>query len=255
MLLKLSLIVSSLLVPVLGQAASLLQNGDFEQGTTSTVLNFAGGGSTVVDSPLSWLSDPNFRGAGKGWGGQVVTVTSAFAEYTLPYDLAPDDKFLMFTSPGDRFAPSGAGPDLLFSTVSLFQEFDTVPGATYVLGYDLAGALRTASTAPTISMGIRVDNVTAGAVSQNLAEDTHVWTFESLGWEFQRCEYTFTASGTTSRLTFKDMTSYQAGAPQAALIDNISVTLLADTPEPSGVSCLLVAFFILGRKRSRAGVR
>jgi hypothetical protein len=212
--------------------AAWIINGDFETPSQRTLLMDAAGVPLVIELPSGWSFDANFRSPGRGWPGQVAQLGSAPDGYHLPYDIAEDDHFLLFSSPPSHSVT--ATDELLWSTVSLYQEIDTDPGATYLLGFDFAASSSSRDARPTATLGIHV----SGAGSE-----TFTWSQDAFGWTFLRSELVFTASQSKTRITFTDLTTWLPSQPVAAMIDNVRVDVLVPVPEPSSACLLAVCIF------------
>jgi hypothetical protein len=238
----------ALSTPLLG--ASLLQNGSFEDGSQLTAVT-DGSSQALVNIPNQWNTDVDFRATGKGWTGLVHQADQTLPGHAFPYDQDGSNKFLVFTSLNTRFTAAPDTPEL-WNTASLFQEFDTEPGNSYVVGFDLGAAQRSAAD-PTVGVNLILSNVQSG-VLQTLASETFTWTASAFAtspteWAMQRVELNFTATGTRTRLTLQDMTRWTAGSPESAIIDNVTVDLFQSIPEPT--SSLLAALPCLALLRRR----
>lgn len=106
------------------------------------------------------------------------------------------------------------------------QTFDTVPGATYQVSFDLAGNPQGPPT-------IKPLKVSAGAVVQNYTFDTTGKTLSNMGWVTN--QLTFTASGPTTTLSFISDTT-GLGCCYGAALDNVIVQLVQLPPAPAPVA-------------------
>jgi hypothetical protein len=242
------IILSFLAYQCPGRGAALLVNGDFEGTTVNTLLNDSGFAPIFVELPSGWATNTDFRVSGKGWTGEVKNLnTPPPSGLDFPFDRDPTDDFLVMSSPaGHRQA---VGQDVAWSTVSLYQEFTTTPGVSYVVAYDLAGSHTANDVDPNSLMGVSVDNVLGLGSLQNIARETDSWNQAAQGWEFQRYEHIFVATGTKTRLTLTDLTTWNTNAPRAALIDNVAVDFIPTIPEPSTVSTLMLGLLLLNRRK------
>jgi choice-of-anchor C domain-containing protein len=99
------------------------------------------------------------------------------------------------------------------------QTFDTVPGAAYVLSFDLAGNYG----APPV---IKPLAVTINGVTSNFTFDTTGRSLNAMGWSPQSIN--FVATGTSSTVNFVSDVSAAGGTLNAgAALDNVRVTPLA----------------------------
>ena len=119
------------------------------------------------------------------------------------------------------------------------QTFDTVPGATYQVSFDLAGN-------PQGPPAVKPLQVSAGAVVQNYTFDTTGKTLSDMGWVTH--QLTFTASGPTTTLSFVSDTT-GLGCCYGAALDNVIVQLVqlpaAAAPVPLEWSGPFAALLIL----------
>jgi choice-of-anchor C domain-containing protein len=99
------------------------------------------------------------------------------------------------------------------------QTFDTVPGQTYVVAFDLAGNFG----APPI---IKPLAVTVDGVTTNFTFDTTGATNNNMGWVTRTVQFTATATSTT--INFVSDVSPSGGTLNAgAALDNVRITTLA----------------------------
>jgi choice-of-anchor C domain-containing protein len=105
------------------------------------------------------------------------------------------------------------------------QTFDTVPGATYRVSFDLAGNPQGPPT-------IKPLTVNAGGVVQDYTFDTTGKTVSNMGWVTN--QLTFTASGPTTTLSFISDTT-GLGCCYGAALDNVIVQLVQLPPAPAPV--------------------
>jgi choice-of-anchor C domain-containing protein len=118
------------------------------------------------------------------------------------------------------------------------QTFDTVPGATYQVSFDLAGNPQGPPT-------IKPLKVSAGAVVQNYTFDTTGKTLSNMGWVTN--QLTFTASGPATTLSFISDTT-GLGCCYGAALDNVIVELVqlpaGNAPVPLEWAAPFAALFI-----------
>ena len=111
------------------------------------------------------------------------------------------------------------------SAGSISQTFDTIAGATYFVGFWLAG--NPACGAGTKTLTVQATGGSSASYSYDVTTDyTSTYPFTIT---YQDEGYTFTASGTSTTLTFTSTTSGACGP----VLDNVSVTQVATT----GASC------------------
>jgi len=101
-----------------------------------------------------------------------------------------------------------------FAVGGVAQTFDTVPGTTYVVAFDLAGN-------PGGPPAVKPLAVTVNGVTSNFTFDTTGRSGAAMGWP--RHSLTFTASGTSSTIAFvSDVTG--TGTNAGAALDNVTIT-------------------------------
>jgi choice-of-anchor C domain-containing protein len=100
------------------------------------------------------------------------------------------------------------------------QTFDTIPGATYQVSFDLAGNPQGPPT-------IKPLTVSAGAVVQNYTFDTTGKSTSNMGWVTN--QFTFIAQGPATTLSFVSDTT-GLGCCFGAALDNVSVQLVSALP-------------------------
>ena len=96
------------------------------------------------------------------------------------------------------------------------QTFDTVPGATYSVLFDVAGN-------PTGPPTIKPLTVSAGTVVQNYTFDSTGKSVSDMGWVTN--QLTFTATGKSTTLSFISDTT-GAGCCFGAALDNVRVSVI-----------------------------
>jgi choice-of-anchor C domain-containing protein len=101
-----------------------------------------------------------------------------------------------------------------FAVGGVAQTFDTVPGTTYIVAFDLAGN-------PGGPPVVKPLAVTVNGVTSNFTFDTTGRSGAAMGWT--RHSLTFTASGTSSTIAFvSDVTG--TGTNAGAALDNVTIT-------------------------------
>lgn len=101
-----------------------------------------------------------------------------------------------------------------FAVGGVAQTFDTVPGTTYVVAFDLAGN-------PGGPPVVKPLAVTVNGVTSNFTFDTTGRSGAAMGWTRQ--SITFTATGTSSTIAFvSDVTG--TGTNAGAALDNVTIT-------------------------------
>ena len=101
-----------------------------------------------------------------------------------------------------------------FAVGGVAQTFDTVPGTTYVVAFDLAGN-------PGGPPVVKPLAVTVNGVTSNFTFDTTGRSGAAMGWTRQ--SITFTATATSSTIAFvSDVTG--TGTNAGAALDNVTVT-------------------------------
>lgn len=134
-----------------------------------------------------------------------------------------------------------------FSAGTIAQTFDTVIGTTYRVGFDL----NSNSYGPD---AIKRVLVTAGAFSNIFTYDSALHPIGA-GGPWQSNGFNFTATGSSSTLTFQALNS-GAGCCFGAELDNVSV-LTNGVPEPASWALMIAGFGFVGaatRRRSKVRV-
>lgn len=178
-----------LLLAIAGAAsAAPFQNGSFESGSFVPCNTFdVPVGSTVIT----------------GWTVSVGSIDWLNAPVPLC---------------GWQASNGGASLDLVgqVGIGGIQQTFDTVPGTTYVLSFDLAGNY----AAPPV---IKPLAVTINGVTTNFTFDTTGRSINNMGWITQ--SITFTAASTSSTVNFVSDVRPSGGTLNAgAALDNVTVT-------------------------------
>ena len=103
------------------------------------------------------------------------------------------------------------------------QSFDTVPGATYEVGFSLAG---------NPDGGVKTLSASAAGTTANFTFDTAGSSLVNMGWAAHT--FNFTASAASTTLTFLGGVQGGGSSCASAALDNVSVTLRS-TPTPAPV--------------------
>jgi choice-of-anchor C domain-containing protein len=205
-------------------AAAPFQNGSFETGVACNNFNIPAGtiftaGWTVSVGNIDWIGAPPGCGAWQASNG------------TNSLDLV-----------GGFLAGVGG----------VTQTFDTVPGVTYQVQFDLGGNFG----APPV---IKPLAVTINGVTTNFTFDTSGSSSLNMGWTTKTM--TFVAASTSSTINFVSDVSAAGGTLNAgAALDNVRVTQLAATGAPiplswaqwvaaAAIALMAVVFF----RRRKAG--
>ena len=194
-----------------GLMAAPFQNGSFEIGTLANTGNFdiLGAGSTAIT----------------GW-----TVVGDGVDYIESW----------VASNGIRSI------DMLSCGISagVQQTFDTVPGSTYKVTFDLAG---------NPDGGVKTLSVTAGSASANYTFDTTGANATNMNWVTR--SLSFTANSTSSTLTMLGGVLGGGGSCAGSVIDNVTVALERPVIVPVGggfgAALLVIAGVVALRRRQR----
>lgn len=214
------LFLASLYAPVM---AAPFQNGSFELGGSAPCYTFnVPAGSTLIT----------------GW-----TVSVGNIDW---YGAAPSCGWL---------ASNGAASlDLVGSSAGgiggISQTFDTVPGTTYVVNFDLAGNYAAAPVVKPLA-------VTINGITTNFTFDTTGRGFLTMGWTTKTLS--FVATGTSSTINFVSDVSASGGTLNAgAALDNVRiapVVVVSNVSVPLDwahvAAALLIAASALGFVRRR----
>jgi choice-of-anchor C domain-containing protein len=107
------------------------------------------------------------------------------------------------------------------------QTFDTVPGTTYVVAFDLAGN-------PGGPPAIKPLAVTVNGATRNFAFDTTGRSGAAMGWTRQ--SFTFVATGATATIAFVSDVRGLGGASNAgAALDNVTIAPQSAQAAPSEI--------------------
>lgn len=107
-----------------------------------------------------------------------------------------------------------------FAVGGVAQTFDTVPGTTYVVAFDLAGNIGGPPVVKPLA-------VTVNGVTSSFTFDTTGRSGAAMGWT--RHSITFTATGTSSTIAFvSDVTG--TGTNAGAALDNVTITAQGAAP-------------------------
>jgi len=221
---RILLLLLVLLAAALLANAAAFQNGSFEIGPTAPVHPCAcGGGVPYIGTffaPYTGIT---------GW-----TVTSGSVDIIFSPGWSASDGLRSIDLDG-------------LSAGTMTQAFDTAPGTTYEVDFDLAA---------NFYAGQRVKHVlvTAPGFSQAYSFDSAGRTALSMGWETHTFE--FVAASSSSSLSFADTDASSAFGPA---LDNVRVSaVIGSVPEPS--TWLLVGAgiglrIVITRKRFRSQKR
>lgn len=207
--------------------AAPFQNGSFEQGSIAPCNTFnVPNGSTIITGwtvsvgNLDWLGAPPSCGWLASNGNNSLDVVG-----------------------------SGAG-----GIGGIQQTFDTVPGTTYEVSFDMAGNYG----APPV---VKPLAVTINGVTTNFTFDTTGRGLNSMGWTTHTL--TFVATGTSSTINFVSDVSGSGGSLNAgAALDNVRIGLPGAGVSPVPLASahlwaiLLIALGAIGvfaRRRGRPG--
>ena len=160
--------------------AAPFQNGSFDAGAPATFVFDIAAGSTQIP----------------GWTVSVGTVDWITSNWVSSQGTSSLDLV-------GSFALGGVA-----------QTFDTVPGTTYVVAFDLAGN-------PGGPPAVKPLAVTVNGVTSNFTFDTTGRSGAAMGWT--RHSLTFTASGTSSTIAFVSDTT-GTGTNAGAALDNVTIT-------------------------------
>ena len=157
---------------------------------------------------------------------------------------------------GWQASHGGASLDLVGSGAGgiggIQQTFDTIPGQTYVVLFDLAGNFGAAPVVKPLA-------VTVAGVTTNFTFDTTGRSGTNMGWVTRSVQ--FTATGTSTTLTFES--NVGGGLNAGAALDNVRVQPLANgvasAPIPlhwahvgAMLLLLLTAAFVVPRRIRRS---
>jgi choice-of-anchor C domain-containing protein len=185
-----SFLVVALSAPV---TAAPFQNGSFETGGATPCNTFnIPAGSTLIT----------------GWTVSVGNIDWLGSPAPLACGWQPSDGVASLDLVG-----SGAG-----GIGGVTQTFDTVPGTTYVVSFDLAGNIG----APPV---VKPLAVTINGVTTNFTFDTTGRTAFAMGWATHSLQ--FVAAGATSTVNFVSDVSASGGTLNAgAALDNVRIAPL-----------------------------
>jgi choice-of-anchor C domain-containing protein len=134
------------------------------------------------------------------------------------------------------------------------QTFDTIPGVTYVVTFDLAGNYGAVPVVKPLA-------VTINGVTTNFTFDTTGRSFNSMGWTTHTL--TFVAAGTSSTINFVSDVSAAAGSLNAgAALDNVQIVAQGAAGASSDIpldwahwaamlAIVIAGTMLLGRRRMR----
>lgn len=189
------------LIPTSAYSAELVTNGGFEQPVVSPPCC----NTVPPDSLNGWTATPNVN---------VVLGTFSSTNGNLAFE---GDQYL------DLVGQGGTG--------SIYQDLTTTAGQMYELTFAFSHNLFTPSSATSASASVEV-----GSLFDVIMHDTGDTT--NLDWQ----TYTglFTATGSTTRLTFTNLTG---GVNEGIFLDAVSV---AAVPEPATWGLMLLGFAGIG---------
>jgi choice-of-anchor C domain-containing protein len=194
------------------------QNGDFEVGgICGNVYDVTGSGLpgwTVITGNIDWEGPPSCG----GW---------APSSGTHSLDLV-----------GQTFGVGG-----------IAQTFDTVPGTTYQVSFDLAGNYGNPPVVKPLA-------VTVGGVVHNFSFDTTGRSAANMGWTTQT--FTFVASSATTTISFvSDVSAYGPPNNAGAALDNVRIAPLSVASVPldwaqwaAALLILVAGSLVFGRRRT-----
>lgn len=198
---------------LLGATASAapFQNGSFETGGPACFLFNIPAGSTIIPGWTVSVGNIDWQGP------PPCSATASNGTHSL-----------------DLVGTGGVG--------GIQQTFDTTPGVTYVVSFDLAG---NTGAPPTI----KPLTVTVAGVTQNYTFDITGHTSTSMGWTTKT--FTFVATGPTATINFvSDVTAAGGTLNAGADLDNVQIAPLgaptSATPVPlDGAQWVIAAMLAL----------
>ena len=222
------LLVVVLLAAASGAFAAPFQNGSFEGTAACNTFNVPAGTNFTPGWTVS-IGNIDFEGSYPACGWTASNGTNSL----------------------DLVGTGGIG--------GVSQTFDTVPGQTYTVSFDLAGNPAGIGGSPVKPLTVTVDGVT-----QNYTFDVTGRTAASMGWVTR--SFTFVATGASATINFVSNITADGGFLNAgAALDNVQVFAgaapapVASLPVPLdwaqlGAALLLAAaaFVTLRRRGTRA---
>jgi choice-of-anchor C domain-containing protein len=179
-------LVVVLLAVASGASAAPFQNGSFEATAACNTFNVPAGTTFTPGWTVS-VGNIDFEGAYPSCGWVASNGSNSL----------------------DLVGTGGVG--------GVSQTFDTVPGQTYTVSFDLAGNPAGIGGSPVKPVTVTVDGVT-----QNYTFDTTGHTALSMGWVTR--SFTFVASGTSATINFvSDVTSAGGFLNAGAALDNVQI--------------------------------
>ncbi|MFO1514308.1 MAG: PEP-CTERM sorting domain-containing protein [Verrucomicrobiota bacterium] len=170
-----------------------------------------------------------------GAGIFCPTPTPAYPVYMPPGNIVQNP---MFVDTWNHWSGSIQGALGLWSTMpnnnalvltDVWQDLQTVPGQRYALDFYMAADLY---FGPSVTMNVKIDGMTLQTVvTPPYVYDNQANRFEQVHW--QEVTDLFTATGTTTRLEFVDVNTYDF------LLASVSVVTI---PEPATTSLLAGGF-------------
>ena len=257
----------ALVVPSVSRAANLVSNGDFENLTGSSLKLTAGtstpvtgwtvaDGGTTVNPIFGYVFNPSY-----------VDTTGI----TQAQGAAVQDANLQLWGPGNTSGTGGNSANGLNASPtggnyvaidtdtqhngSISQTIATVVGQTYSVSFQYAEA-KFRNGAGTNWNGATTGQWQVGFGSQT--QTTDLLTIASHGFSgWQDGNFTFTATDTSTVLSFLATGGGTAGLPPVALLDGVSVTTSA-VPEPGTLSLAGVGLaglaLAVARRRAKSAV-
>ena len=181
-----------------GATAAPFQNGSFEAGGVAPCNTFnVPMGSTLITGWTVSVGNIDWEGSPPSCGWQPSNGVASL-----------------------DMVGSGAG-----GVGGISQTFDTVPGVTYQVLFDLAGNYGAPPTIKPLA-------VTINGVTSNFTFDTTGRSLNNMGWTTQ--SITFVPVGTSSTINFVSDVSASGGTLNAgAALDNVRIAqVVANTPVP-----------------------
>lgn len=222
-------IVATMAIFALAQvvAAAPFQNGSFETGfpitTPAPCFVILPNGSTNLTGWTVILGDIDWQSPACGVQSQTDGIASL--------DLVGDQ-----------------------SVGGIQQTFDTVPGQSYLVRFDLNGNFGAAPV-------VKPLRVTVAGVTQNYTFNTAGETLANVASFWVTKSFTFVATGSSSTIAFVSDTT-GLGVNAGAVIDNVRISAAAATDVPldwaqwaAALFILCAATVLLARRRQRSRVR
>ena len=215
-------LVAGLLLSACACAAPF-QNGSFENGAALPPCNAYNQTGTVITGWTIYLGDIDWETSGGcGW-------TASSGGYSI-----------------DLIGGLGGGVG------GIEQTFDTVPGVTYLVRFDMAG--NPGGSDPTL----KPLDVTVAGNTTHFTFDTTGHTATSMGWTTKSLQFTATSASETIQFV-SDLSASAGSHNSGAALDNVRIGPLADAEVavavPLGaapwVAMLLLGLAVFGLRRRR----